>query len=191
MKLPKNPFLRKLFVLPLLAIGAYLVADVYQQITMRTPEEVLNALGAQQVLTQTMTVNDRPVVADVWRLPDFASATPLQKIKAKVITVGKIVYVFHDDFTSIRGQCTYPSDLPHWNINCNYVIDASHSRFISGSSPLAPATILADFAASAKADGWQPLNSTLWQKGEHTLFVHATEGTPDTHIMIAIQKELQ
>lgn len=190
MKLPKNPLLRKLIILPFLAVATLLVADVYQRTTTKTPEEVLVALGAQQVMSQTMEVNGRSVLADVWRLPDFASSAPLRKIKAKVITVGKVVYVFHDDFNSIRGQCTYPNDLPPWNITCNYVIDAGHSRFISGSSLQAPEPLLAAFSATATAAGWRPLNSTLWQKDNQTLFVHATESDAATHVMIAIQKEL-
>lgn len=191
MKLPKNPFLRKLIVLPFIAVAALLVADVYQQVTMQTPEDVLVMLKAQQVMSQTMIVNGKSVLADVWRLPEFSSSAPLRKLKAKVITVGKIVYVFHDDFTSIRGQCTYPSDLPAWDISCNYVIDATHSRFISGSSTQSPESLLAAFTATATADGWTPLNSTLWQKENLTLFVHATEGDPDTHVMLAVQKEIQ
>jgi hypothetical protein len=190
MKLPKNPFLRKLLILPVMAISAYLVADVYQQMTVKTPEEILAALGAHQVMSQTMDVNGRTVIADVWRLPDFASSAPLHKVKAKVITVGKVVYVFHDDFTSVRGQCSYPNDLPTMSLNCNYVIDAAHSQFISGTTTDSAATALATFATSATASGWQPLNETVWQKDRATLFLHATENGTETQVILAIQKEL-
>lgn len=190
MRLPKNPFLRKAIILPLLAMAALLVAEVYQQISTKSPEELLTALGAQQVMTQTMDVNGRSVLADVWRLPDFASSASLNKIKAKVITVGKIVYVFHDDFSSIRGQCDYPTDLPTCNITCNYVIDATHSRFISGVSTLSPNAILSEFSTSATAKGWTSLNQNVWQKDDSTLFIHTSEGQHTTNIVLAIQKEL-
>lgn len=190
MKLPKNPLLRKLILLPFLTIAGLLIGDVYQRFTTKTPEEVLMALGAQQVLTQTMTVNGRNVIADIWRLPDFASSASLRKLNAKIITVDREVYVFHDDFSSIRGQCTYPTDLPAWNILCDYVIDATHSRFISGTSPLAPEQLLNAFATSAMAIGWTPLNTNLWQKDQYTLFVHAVEGKTATHALLAVQKEL-
>lgn len=190
MKLPKNPFLRKLFILPFMAIAAYLAADVYQKMTVKTPEEILTALGAQQVMSQTMDVNGRSVIADVWRLPDFASSAPLQKIKAKTITVGKVVYVFHDDFTSVRGQCSYPNDLPAISLNCNYVIDAAHSRFVSGTTTDSADTARTIFATSATASGWQPLNNSVWQKDRATLFFHATENGAETHVTLAVQKDL-
>ena len=190
MKLPKNPLLRKLILLPFLAIAGLLIGDVYQRFSTKTPEEVLMALGAQQVLTQTMTVNGRDVLADIWRLPDYASSASLRKLNAKIITVGREVYVFHDDFSSIRGQCSYPSDLPAWEITCNYVIDATHSRFISGSSARSPDQLLSAFATSATAAGWTSLNQNLWQKPPYTLFVHAVEGATETHALLAVQKEL-
>lgn len=190
MKLPKNPFLRKLFVLPFLVIAGLLIGDVYQRITMTTPEDILLALGARQALTQTMTVNGRQVIADIWHLPEAASSASLRKLKAKIITVGREVYVFHDELDSLRGKCDYPSDLPTWNITPHYVIDAAHTRFISGSSQQAPDQLLNAFATSATAAGWKSLNNHLWQKGDQTLFVHAVEGEANTHAMIAIRKEL-
>jgi hypothetical protein len=190
MKLPKNPFLRKLIVLPFMAIAAYLVADVYQQVTTQTPEEILKTLHAQQVMSQTMDVNGRSVIADVWRLPEIASTVPLQKVKGKVITVGKVVYVFHDDFTSARGQCTYPHDLPPISLNCHYVIDAAHSRFVSGTTVDSAHTARTAFATAATASGWQPLNDAVWQKEGSTLFFHTTETGAETHVTLAVQKEL-
>lgn len=191
MKLPKHPFVRKLILLPFLAVAGLLVGEVYQRFTQKTPEEILTALGAQQVMTQTMNVNGKNVLADVWRLPEYASAAALRKNHAKIITVDKVVYVFHDDFTSVRGECTYPADLPPWEITCNYVIDAAHSRFVNGTSPLPAEQLLQAFAAAAHAAGWTPLNANLWQKEDQTLFVHATDEAQATHAVLAIQKVFQ
>ena len=190
MKLPKNLFLRKLFILPFLVVAGLLIGDVYQRFTSKTPEEVLMALGAQQVLTQSISVNGKQVLTDIWRLPDFASTASLRKLHAKIITVGREVYVFHDDFSQLRGHCTYPANLPPWSVDCHYVIDAAHSQFISASSTQPADQLLHAFTTSATAAGWQPLNEHVWQKDDLTLFVHVVDDPDHTQALLAIRKAL-
>lgn len=192
MKLPTHPIFRKALLLGFLAVAGILAGEVYQRMSRRTPEDILTELKATQVLTQGMDVNGRSVTATIWRLPDFASAHPLRNAKGKALTVGKLVYVFKDDIGRARGDCTYPSDLPTWDITCDYVVDAGHSRFVSGSSTRSIADLLDSFATAAQASGWESLGPNVWRKGRNTLIAHTAESKSGiTQAALIVQKGLE
>lgn len=192
MKAIRNtPLLRKALLLACLAVASLLAAEVYQRLTARTPEEALTALGATQLMTQSLSVNGRQMTADVWRLPDFASADPVRKTRGKALIVGKVVYVFNAKDFPERGEGSYPADLPAWNITCDYVVDAGHSRFVNGRSPDSPETLLTALEASAKAAGWESLGPKVWRKGRETLLAHAVEGRGETQAVLIVQKEME
>lgn len=176
-------------LLACLAAASLLVAEVYQRFTARTPEEALAALGAAQLMTQSLTVNGRQVTADVWRLPEFASADPVRKARGKALIVGKVVYVFKEEGFPARGAGSYPTDLPAWDVACDYVVDAGHSRFVSGRSTEPPERLLAALAVAAKATGWEALGPNVWRRGQETLLAHATEGREGTQGVLIVRKE--
>lgn len=190
MKAIRNtPWLRKALLMACLAAASLLVAEVWQRVSARTPTEALAMLGAQQVMTQSLTVNGKAVTADVWRLPEHASADPVRKARGKALIVGKVVYVFEGGRLPARGDCAYPGDLPPWAIACDYVVDAGHSRFVSGSATEAPEALLAALDASARGAGWERLGANVWRKGQHVLMAHATEGKAGSQAVLIVQKE--
>ena len=146
-------------------------------------------LGAQQLMTQSLTVNGKAVTADVWRLPEYASSDPVRKARGKALIVGKVVYVFTEDRLPARGACVYPEDLPPWPITCDYVVDAGHSRFVNGNSTETPEVLLAALDASARMAGWERLGPNVWRKGREVLMAHATEGKAGTQAVLVVQKE--
>lgn len=146
-------------------------------------------LGARQVMTQNLVVNGKQVVADVWRLPELASADPVRKARGKALIVGKVVYVFNEGGLPDRGGCAYPEDLPPWAIDCDYVVDAGHARFVNGTATERPEALLAALEASARASGWERLGPNVWRKGQDVLLAHATEGKTATQAVLIVQKE--
>ena len=187
----KKRIIRKTLLLAFLALAGILGGEVYQLLTEKTTEEVLHRYNAQQLTTQSLTVNGSVVIADIWQLPDFVSPDVLKKTRGKALTVNRLVYVFKDDITHSKGQCRYPSDLPALDITCDYVVDATHSRFVSGTSPANAATLRSSLEASARAQGWTVLNPNLFRKGRDTLFLSLSEGRDLTQIAIIVRKNLQ
>lgn len=146
-------------------------------------------LGATLLMTQSLTVNGRGMTANVWQLPEYASADPVRKARGKALIVGKVVYVFNEEGLPARGDCVYPRDLPAWDIACDYVVDAGVSRFVNGRSPEAPETLLAALETSARAAGWERLGPNVWRKGQATLLAHATEVRDGTQAALIVQRE--
>ncbi|MEG1933925.1 MAG: hypothetical protein RR133_05015 [Kiritimatiellia bacterium] len=189
--LPNNVWFRKALLLAFLAIAGLLAAEVFQLITNPAPEDILKRLGAQQVLTQGLTVNGVAVVAHLWQLPAYASVEPLRKARGKLLTVGKMVYVFEDDMGKLKGQCVYPDDLPRLEISCDYVMELRHSRFVSGTTSARRADVMAAGASAATAQRWKCLSEGVWQKGKETLFLSAVELQHETQVALMVTKDAQ
>ncbi len=182
-------WLRKLLLLVCLALTGLVVAEVFQRFTGKTPEEALVMLGAKQVVRQSLIVNGQQVVADVWQLPDIASADPVRKARGKALIIGRLVYVFTDDGLPTKGDCTYPDDLPHWAITCDYVVDTGAARFVSGHTLAQPSAALAELDQAAQAAGWTAFGSTVWRKGDALLMAQASETRKHTRVALILQKE--
>ena len=181
--------MRKAFLLAFLAVASLLVAEVWQRYSGKTVQEALIMLGAQQIMTQSLYVNGRPLVADVWQLPPTSSADPVRKARGKALIVGKMVYAFSGNDLPAKGDCTYPEDLPPWAITCDYVVETGHSRFVNGTSAETPEALLAALDTSAQAAGWKRLGVGVWQKGAETLFAKVSEGRNLSQAVLLIQKD--
>lgn len=192
-KILRHPIVRKSLLLAALACAGLLVGEIYQRHAAPSAEETLQGLGATRTMTQTLSVNDVSITAEVWALPAFASPAALSKSKGKTLTVGRTVFLFDDDSVlPQRGICTYPEDLPAFGLNCGYVIDTGAVRLIEGSFPASPEDIGQILNAAATGDGWQTVAPGVWQRGETTLVLQARPSdSPDigTRVVLAVQKQ--
>ncbi len=192
MNVLRKRYVKKALLLGFLAAAGVLAfeafGDVFGVLGGRSPEETLRLLRAEQVLAQTMEVNGRTVAADVWRLPETSSADPLRKVSGsgRVLVVGKLVYVFHEDVRGARGDCAWPEDLPRWEGEPDYVIDTGTARVVCGVSPASPGAVLAAVGAEAAARGWEALGGAVWQRGHETLIAHAAESRRGTEAAMAV-----
>ncbi len=187
----RHPILRKVLLFAVLGLAGVLVGEVYQRLSRPTAEETLLALGASRTAMQTLTVNDVPVVAEVWMLPEFASTAPLRKSKGKTLALGNMVFVFNvDDIAPLRGRGVYPSDLPPLKITCEYVADTGRIRLVNGSYFGSVQQAEADFDAAARSAGWTMKAPGAWVKEGKLLFFKASETAHGTSVAISVQKEV-
>lgn len=195
MNVLRKRYVKKALLLGFLAAAGILAfeafGDVFGVLGGRSPEETLRLLRAQHVLSQTVEVNGQTVTADVWRLPETSSADPLRKAAkgaGRLLTVGKVVYLFREDVRGARGDCAWPEDLPQWGVRPEYVVDAGTSRFVSGVSDETPEALRAALAAAAEAQGWKALGGNVWQRKHETLIAHAAESRRGTEAALVVQR---
>lgn len=188
-QLPKNPFVRKGLLFVFLALAGIIFGDIFTLVTRPDPETVLNQLHATKLMTQSLTVNDTQMTADIWELPPTASPAALKKSVGKALVVGRLVYVFTGDVARAKGNCTYPADFPPLTLACDYVIDTGLMRAVNGTTSCTPSQIMDQLNASAHADGWDTLGPGVWRKNANVLYARATETPDGSHIALVIQKE--
>ncbi len=178
---------RKVLLTALLGVAGLGAALVFQRLTREKTEDVLLQLGAEHVLTQSVVVNGRPLVAEVWSVPETSSTVPLQKSAGKALIVGKTVYLFKDDaLEKARGDAAYPSDFPACEMACDYVMEAGLMRCVTGRTRRSREAVLAELAQSALAAGWVALGAQVWECGEQMLVAQASAGRDETHVALMI-----
>jgi len=182
--------LRKAAVLGLLAVAALLGAEVFVRRQAKRPEEVLAALGAQLVASQSMRVNGREVVADVWQLPEWASAAAVRKARGKALIVNKVVYVFREEEAFPARGARWPEELPACPAECDYVAETGRLRLVSGRTRLVPEAALAALASAAEAQGWTALGGGCFRRKGETLVLQATDSAEETFVSLLVEREV-
>ncbi len=195
MKLPKHPLWRKILLFGFLAIAGILVGEVFTRLTRPSAQDLLADLNATKIMKQSLEVNGQTLFAEVWRLPDTSSSDYLKKTAEQLLIVGKTVYVFNQTMTPLKGHCSYPNELPKWDVICDYVINTGNIRAVIGTSSQTSQAMMDMLNHQAQAMGWTPLietNAFVWTKGNKTLWAKIKEfpnGQPSQAILIE-QKEL-
>ncbi len=180
MKFARHPFIRKLFLLSFLAVAGIVVGKVFTYLTRPSAEDLLADIKAEKVLSQSLYVNGRSLQAEVWQVPEVYSTDPLRKAAERLLVVGKTVYVFKEDVAPLRGACTYPSDLPQWDVTCEYVIETGNLRAVIGGTSQTARSMMEMLDGSARAMGWSPLHEPgsvpyLWKKDGKMLWARVKE----------------
>lgn len=190
MKFSSKLIVRKVLLAAVVGVAVLLLGDVFQRWTRPRAEEVLRQLGAEKVMVQSLTVNGRALVAEVWRLPETSSAAPLRKAGGKALVVGKTVYLFQgDELTSARGACTYPQDFPAVAMACDYVVEAGLAQYVTGRTHALPEAVLNDLAASAQAATWQALAPNVWKRDNKVLIAQVSEREQETYVALMMTQE--
>ncbi len=186
----KKRWVKKLLLLAFLAVAGIVVGEVVGFLTRPSAEELLLGLKAQKVFEQSLYVNGRSLSAEVWRLPETSSSDPLREAADKLLVVGKVVYVFRDDFGKARGQCSYPVDLPACDVVCDYVIEAGNMRSVIGSTRLDRGAFLRGLGSAAEAMGWQSElpqgEAFLWRREGKLLMVRVKDFPEDGLSQVAL-----
>lgn len=178
---------RKVLLTALLGVAGLGAAVVFQRLTREKTEDVLLQLGAEHVLTQSVVVNGRPLVAEVWSVPETSSTVPLQKSAGKALIVGKTVYLFKADaLGKARGDVAYPAAFPVCEMACDYVMEAGLMQCVTGRTRRSREEVLVGLVQSAGAAGWVPRGAQVWERGAQMLIVQASEGKDETHVALMI-----
>ncbi len=178
----KRRWVKKGLLLAFLAVAGILIGEVVGFLTRPSAVDILQSLKAQQLTTRSLYVNGRPLMAEVWVLPQTSSSDPLQKAAEKLLVVGKTVYLFQDDFGQSRGQCSYPSDLPGCDVACDYVIEMGNMRAVIGSTSQGREAFLGAFDGAARAAGWAsqlPSDEAFYWMREGRLLMVRLKSFPD------------
>ncbi len=194
MKLPKHPFVRKLFLLGFLAVAGVLIGEVFTLLTRPSAHDLLADLRATMLMSQSLEVNGQTLYAEVWQLPATSSADHLKKAAERLLIVGKTVYVFNDTMLPLKGACTYPEDLPRWDVACDYVMDTGRMRVVIGQTAQTNRAMLEMLDGQARAMGWEPVGDAqafVWKRGNKVLWAKVKEfpGQPSQAVLVE-QKEL-
>ena len=190
MKFSSKLIVRKVLLAAVVGVAVLLLGDVFQRWTRPRAEEVLAQLHAEKVMVQSLTVNGRALVAELWRLPETSSAAPLRKAGGKALVVGKLVYLFQgDELTRSRGACTYPQDFPALALACDYVVEAGLAQYVTGRTRSLPEAVSGELAASAQAAGWEAVGAGVWKRGGEVLVAQISEREQETYVALMKTKE--
>ena len=190
MKFSSKLIVRKVLLAAVVGVAVLLLGDVFQRWTRPRAEEVLAQLHAEKVMVQSLTVNGRALVAELWRLPETSSAAPLRKAGGKALVVGKLVYLFQgDELTRSRGACTYPQDFPALALACDYVVEAGLAQYVTGRTRSLPESVSGELAASAQAAGWEAVGAGVWKRGGEVLVAQISEREQETYVALMKTKE--
>ncbi len=172
----KRPIIRKIFLMLALGLAGLAVGEVYQRFSKPTAQETLTALGATKFAQQLLMVNNSPVVAEVWLLPEFASADPLKRSRGRTLTMGRMVLVFKsDEVERLRGRGVYPKGLPPLTIDCDYVVETNNALMVNGTFYGSAVDAETQFGVAAAAQGWTAQLPGAWVKEDYALFMKASE----------------